>query len=353
MVSLHYDDNLLIQYLLGGLPEEQVEEFDRLSVVDSEFASRLGEVENDLFDAYVQGALTGQIRAQFESRNLNSPRRRENVKFAQALQTFAEAKVRARAVSPAPIVAESAVEDHSAPEPELVRQAASESRPWWRAVRSLFTVPNLALQWGLATAALLMLLGGGWLLVDTMRVRRQTDAAQAALKVTERALLAQIEEQRSANAKEAERLRGELHRTQEKLAQLEQQRARAEQQARPPASPAEPAIVAFDLSPRTRGAARATTLAIPPRTDFILLQLEVASDAYVAYRAELRTETDDQLIWKSGRLTARDRGDARIVDLRLRAKLLAPRGYSINLKRITESGKAEDDRSYTFRVVMQ
>jgi hypothetical protein len=205
----------------------------------------------------------------------------------------------------------------------------------------------------LAAAALLMLLGGGWLLVETMRVRSHTDAAQAALKEHERALLAQIEEQLSANAKEAERLRGELLRTQEKLLQLEQQRARAEQQARPPASPPELAIVAFDLSPRTRGAASGTTLAIPPRTDFILLHLEVASDAYIAYRAELRTQTDDQLIWKSGRLTARDRGDAKIVDLQLRAKLLAPRGYSISLKGITESGKAEDDRSYTFRVVMQ
>ena len=71
MNSPQYNNNLLMQYLLGGLSEMQVEEFDELSIIDDEFASQLGEVENDLIDAYVQGTLTGQTHAQFEARYLS------------------------------------------------------------------------------------------------------------------------------------------------------------------------------------------------------------------------------------------------------------------------------------------
>ncbi len=155
MNSPQYDNNLLMQYLLGGLSEMQVEEFDELSIIDDEFASQLGEVENDLIDAYVQGTLSGQERAQFEARYLTSPRRREKVKFAQSLQTFAATRIQTRAAESAAIQSESAMQHP--PQPEQLRPVVPESVPWWRNLVNLLTIPNLTLQWGLATAALLML----------------------------------------------------------------------------------------------------------------------------------------------------------------------------------------------------
>jgi hypothetical protein len=167
-------------------------------------------------------------------------------------------------------------------------------------------------------------------------------------------LQAQIEQQQSADAKEAERLKEDLRRTQEKLAQLERQQVLAEQQARvrPPTS-SEPNIVPFELAPQTRGTGKSVNLTIPPGTDYALLQLELGADNYLAYQAELRTQSDEQLVWKSGRLKARDSRGAKIIELSLRASLLAPRSYILKLKGISQTGAPEDLPSYAFRVVGQ
>src|SRR5689334_942847 len=78
-----YDDRVLIQYLLGSMPDEDAGRFDELSVVDDAFSARLSEVENDLVDSYVRGELSGETAERFQSFYLTSPRRREKVRFAE------------------------------------------------------------------------------------------------------------------------------------------------------------------------------------------------------------------------------------------------------------------------------
>src|SRR5262245_12113371 len=92
-----YNDQTITQYLLGALPATEAERLDELSFTDEDFAATLKAAENDLVDAYVQGELTGDALAQFESYYLASPRRREKVRFAQAFQTLAEKKAVGRA----------------------------------------------------------------------------------------------------------------------------------------------------------------------------------------------------------------------------------------------------------------
>ena len=341
MVSLHYDDNLLIQYLLGGLPEEQVEEFDKLSVVDSEFASQLGEVENDLFDAYVQGALTGQIRAQFESRYLTSPRRRENVKFAQALQSFAEAKLQAKATEPVAIIAENSHQETHKAEPESSEPAVTESVSWWRAWLNLFTVPSLKLQWGFAAAAVLMLLVGGWLVLETLGLRRQVDQIEnqrVALQKHERELRRQIEQGSDDRAQ----LSAELKRVQEQNARLTQEKEQLHKTT--------PSFALFILTPGIRGGG-SRDIVIQATVETVKLRLEFESDTYSSYRAELRTQVDQQLVWSRSKLKAHAKGGNKTIDLSLRASLLKPQGYLLNLKGVTPSGEIEDVRNYLFRVV--
>src|SRR5882672_565047 len=77
------DDPQLVRYLLRLLPEDEAERLDEQSIVVDEFAARLECVENDLVDAYVSGALEGEILQRFESFYLASPRRREKVRFAE------------------------------------------------------------------------------------------------------------------------------------------------------------------------------------------------------------------------------------------------------------------------------
>jgi hypothetical protein len=80
------DEQLITDFLLGNLPEEEIERLDEMSLADDDFANRLQTVENDLIDAYVRGELSGTHLAQFESAYLRSPKRQEKVAFAESLQ---------------------------------------------------------------------------------------------------------------------------------------------------------------------------------------------------------------------------------------------------------------------------
>ena len=78
-----HDDQHLVRYLLGLLPEDQTERLDEASIVDDGLAARLRSVEEDLVDSYVGGTIDDRILTRFESYYLASPRRREKVRFAR------------------------------------------------------------------------------------------------------------------------------------------------------------------------------------------------------------------------------------------------------------------------------
>ena len=79
------DDQTILQYLLGSLPEDQAERLDELSVSDDDFAWRLRAAENELVDAYLRNELSGETLARFRSSYLASAHRREKLKFAETL----------------------------------------------------------------------------------------------------------------------------------------------------------------------------------------------------------------------------------------------------------------------------
>lgn len=346
-MNIRKDDNkLLTQYLLGTLAEAQTEECDERSFTDDDFAARLEVVENDLVDAYVRGEITGGNLQAFESHYLASPRRREKVAFAKSFQTFTEQQV---ATQPVQAIAPAALA-----KTQTERPPTSDS--WWRSLLNLFTIPNLTLQWGMAAAALLMFVAGGWFAWETMRLRGQINATQteyASLQQREQELQAQIEQQRTANTKNTEQLKQELARTQQQIAQLQQQQELVRQQAKlqPPTGSSEPSLLHLELAPQTRGIGQTVTLSVPSDTNYAVLQLVTEDDDYQTYQAELISQSTDQVLWKSGKLKGRSRGNAKIIDLNLRAKLLAPNDYAIKLKGVTANGQLEDIHRYAFKVV--
>ena len=84
------DEQLITDFLLGNLPEEEIERLDEMSLADDDFANRLQAAENDLVDAYVKGELSGASLTQFKSHYLRSSKRREKVQFAETLQTLSK-----------------------------------------------------------------------------------------------------------------------------------------------------------------------------------------------------------------------------------------------------------------------
>ena len=60
------DDDILVRYLLGSLPEDETERLDELSVSDDDFVWRLRAAENDFFRAGGYLYLTAHDRGYFD-----------------------------------------------------------------------------------------------------------------------------------------------------------------------------------------------------------------------------------------------------------------------------------------------
>lgn len=337
------DDKLMRQYLLGNLPDAETEVCDERSFLDDEFAARLQMIEDDLVDAYVRGELAGEELAQFQTYYLASPRRLERVRFAQSFQPFVEQSqhsieqktMSGRPVAIAEVRAQAAEAEPDALEPK-------EGTTWLKSLLGLFTIPRLNMQWGLAAATLVLLVGVGWLVFESRQLRqqiRQNEADRIALQQRERALETEIAKQQTDRAD----LEAKLRQAQEERARLEQERERLHQ--------AEPSFAFLLLTPSTRGGGgESKDLKISPAAQTVKLRAEFRSDDYPSYRAELRTQADDQLVWRRERLKARAKNGIKIIDLSLRADLFKAQRYQLHLKGVTASGE-EDLPVYSFKVV--
>jgi len=317
------DEHLLTDYLLGASSETDTERLDKMSLVDSEFADRLRVVEDDLVDAYVRGELSGDLRNRFTSHYLASPRRREKVKVAETLIVFADKAAKAQSTDSA--VSAKATDRTLFSKP---------SRP------SFFAMPRLALQWGFAAVALALLVAGGYLAYENIRLRNQiaqTQTERAALEQREQALKQQLDAQHSASVETQE----ELVQVRERLAQLEQQQ--------PNGQPREPRIVAFNLSPQTRGAGQIATISIPAGTDSVALRLEVEATGFPAYQVALKNPATGQVIWRRRKLKAT--GNGTVLPLSVPASLLKSQNYVLELSGISPNGDAENAGSYPFRII--
>ena len=329
-------DQLITQYLLGSLSPDETERLDELSLADHEFAGRLQVLENELIDAYVEGELSGQTLEHFNSFYLSSPKRRERVRFAQALHTVSErAAVGQPAVNQQPVVKE----------PQVLPRSRT---PWAFSLRAP-SGSGRALQWGLAAAASLLLVAGSWLTIENWRLRGQMSQAHAertGVEQRQRELLAQLAEQRSfASAKEKE------------LADLRENLDRIKQESTglPSQPPSEvPTIVAFALAAQTRGISQIATLVVPAEADYVAVELQLESGGYPGYRAILKAVPENQVIWRSARLKARSSGDLKVVGISLRPALLKSSRYMVEVFGVAADGSSNEIAgSYAFTVIKQ
>jgi hypothetical protein len=79
----------LIRYLLGDLPEEELERLAEEYFVHDDAWQALSAVENDLIDDYVRGRLSQAVRQKFEGHFMRFPERQERVEFARILMNAA------------------------------------------------------------------------------------------------------------------------------------------------------------------------------------------------------------------------------------------------------------------------
>jgi hypothetical protein len=266
------DEKLMTDFLLGNLPEEEIERLDELSLTDDDFVNRLQSVDNDLVDAYVRGELSGTTLAQFKSNYLKSPKRQEKVAFAEALQK-------------------------------------QINKPAFAARRSDF-------QWGFAAAAVIILLLGGYLILDNLRLQNQVRQMQA----------------------EQESFRQREQQLRKQIADLKNQPTNAKTD--------EVKLLAFVLMPQTRGVSKIPLIHFPADIDFLALTLKVETNDFPNYSAVLKDPATDQTVWQSEKLKLENNS----VQIKIPASLLRPQNFLMELSGISDNGSAEIVSSYPFRI---
>jgi hypothetical protein len=307
------------RYLLGDLPEAEEERLDELSVVDDEFADELRAAEADLVDAYAAGELSGARSAQFETRYLASPVRRDRVHFARAFQAWTERQGAGSAT----------------PEAKPVRTG------WFGRMMSPAT-PRWA--WASAIAALALVVIGGFLFVQNQRLRRDFERSQAdrdQLLQRERALQDQIASGKKASDRAAE-----------ELAQLRADRERLDQELKDRGQQPPPlgAVVSLVLAPPLRDAGRTPTANLGADAKSIAARLELESSDFATYRVAL-TDSGGRGLWQSGAVKPVTKGGRSFLAVTIPATSLKTQTYLMRVSGITPGRAPEIIGDYPFRVV--
>lgn len=314
---------LIARYLLGDLPEEQQVEIEDRAFQDKDYLASITAVENDLIDEYVRHELSETERRRFEDRFLASAERRKRVEFARALATVA-------------------------PEIAVVEKPAAIS--WRDSLKAFIRGLNPAGQFALAAIMLLLVLGGAWLLTETLRLRSQFTRLQAenqARQSERQTLEQQIEAERKRNEELTARLNQEKQQREQTDESLRQLSETADSTTPAP----RPIIAALTLLPGvSRGGGEKPSLAMPQNARLVRLQIGIdPEDQYKSFAAELRTVAGRQ-IWTREHLTARTRKGARSIGLTVPATALKPGEYELKLSGQTEGGATEDVGFYYFSV---
>ena len=89
---------------------------------------------------------------------------------------------------------------------------------------------------------------------------------------------------------------------------------------------------------------------VPADIEIVQLQLALPATPYQSYQATLRV-TDGAELFTVGDLSAQQTEAGRLLNLRLPARLLTPRDYTLSVSGRTSSGRSESVADYYFRVL--
>lgn len=305
------DDELLVQYLLGELGEEEQEGVELRFISDPQFYEQLLCVEDDLIDAYAQDELSHTRRARFENHFVKTPGRRARVGFARVWPDY---------------VARQSEVARPAPEPVRHRGVFAFLRlEGWPA--------SLA-----AAAAVLAVLAAGWLGVESLRLRNQIEQAKTLREALERSQ-GELREQIDAERRRSEELSSQLERARQ---------ARDEQAASQAGADSTLAsVIALVLTQNVRGPSGADRLIIPPGARWVRLSVSFRQGSYQSYTATIRTVEGRTIFSKPG-LKARSAGAGGVVTVLAPAAVFATEDYILTLDGVNDSGPPEEVSKNSF-----
>ncbi|NOT63258.1 MAG: hypothetical protein HOP19_23875 [Acidobacteria bacterium] len=326
------------RFLLGCLPESEMQRLNSLLETDAPFQQRVKIVEEDLIDCFVNGQLRGEDLMRFRRYFLAAPAHRERVKIAQGyLDDWA-------------VLSESeAANETEARESKRRRPVALPD-----GVARLWATFNLPVRIGVQAAMLLAAAICAFLLFDTLRLQRNLTTSQTDLADTREqtdALHQELlkQQREAANAEQKiKQLREQLARPTTDLQSVIVNAANSALAALPPTAQAATPAVAVPVS--TPADKTTAMVALPIGAEDLLFHLDLTRDTSTSYRAELRTSANGQKLWESGTLKAREKDTGRVVEVKVPATLLAPRPYVLKVIGFNGITATPYALHYSFRV---
>ncbi len=327
METKSVNEELIVRYLLGDLPEEEQARLEDRAFSDRKYMQNIVAVESDLIDEYVRGELSDSERRRFERRFLVSSERRRKVEFARAL-----ARVSPKATT------------ESAAQPATVLAPAS----WWNSFITSLRGLNPAFKFSMAAAAAMLVIGVSWLITETILLRAQ---------------VAQFQAERRASQSQEEILRqqaaGERTRNEELASQLQRERERAERseelarqierdQLRERSTGLSFIASVFLPAGVSRSASDRPKLVVLQSTSLANLQIGLErEDEYKSFRVELRT-AQGQAVWTQDNLRSQQSRAGRVINLFIPESVIGAGEYELTLKGVIDNQNTEDVRYYYF-----
>ena len=321
MSETRFSDDLLRQYLLGELAENQQVEIEDRAFEDPKLLKSIAALEHDLIDEYVAGEIPMGKRERFETHFLAAAERKKKLAFAQALHSVI-----------------SNTQQQERPIAEY------SSRPSLYDKLSAFLVrPATAYAFAVTTFVLLGL--GLWLAVYSSRLRSevaQLQGAQESQASQQRQLQAEIDKERKRN----EELAAQLHQQPEPTPVPDH--PTLPQPTEPTTSPV---LATLTLLPGlSRSGAGVPRLTLAKDVSAVRLQIGVdPRDQYKSFQVVV-SEGGRQIVSRD-HLTARGSGASRAIPLNVPAGMLRNGRHEVALRGVTAQGTTEDVGYYYFDVV--
>lgn len=332
------DDMIMRRYLLGELSQEEQGEVEERLFLDSGYLQHLRMAEDDLIDDYVYEELSPDEREKFDNYFLSNSERYESLRIARALRKYTP-------TNPSPIPSASASDvPHTAPSKI--------------AFLSFWHAHNPVLRLSMATAILLIGLGGLWLIIKSIRRPGPPEPVQVQLpqqqeKQQDMPSNANLEEHRAETKEDAGQQNQErpiIAANKESAQQREQRRQARESTPRDKQPPAQ--VYSFLLLPigPIREGGEVNKIELPSDTGVVNLQMPLVEDTnYLSYQATLSTQDNRSIrTWTNLKHTMAEAG--KIVSIRVPAEILRQQKYKVKLSGVTPHGDVRDIGVYSFQV---
>jgi hypothetical protein len=330
------DEEEIRQYLIGEIPESELEKIERRLITDQEYFRQVELTEGELADEYVRGGLSTKEREGFEKKFLTNNESLDEVRLAAGLRKFAQQEG-GRSSS-----------DSANQTVEILPVKQAPGNYW----SSKLPVERYML--AAATLAFLVVIT-----VSAIRIfKLQNELARTKEQINPGMREQALEEELAQERAQAGQLKEALRIEQDQRRNLEQQLAVLKGSDSPANSntsapdrrPTFPAIVLASRS--TRGGGERKRAVIEPGMESLQVELVLRTKAYDTYKAVLQDETGKDLqVFEP--LKPKQVAGSNRVSLKIPTSILPGGDYVLRLSGAASQSDFEETGSYYFRVIKQ